>query len=265
MHTFDHTELCMGTVFRFAGNSALPPVETKQLIEQACAILHEADRIFSLYKPESPLSLLAAGKTNLAGCPPVVSEIWDACDQWEKTTNGFFSAMTPQNTFDPSGLVKTWAAQLAADVLLNAGVRDFTLNAGGDIFIADGVTDAVNWRIGISKTVSIASPEAGVLTVLDLKGTGFNSMATSGSAERGLHIWNPKAPGKESAQELLQVSVIAKDLVTADVWATAAFAEGIRAVSHLSEVPDIQALFIFADGQITGTPGVIELFAKPEL
>jgi thiamine biosynthesis lipoprotein len=154
---------------------------------------------------------------------------------------------------------------LAADVLLNAGVRDFTLNAGGDIFIADGVTDAVNWRIGISKTVSIASPEAGVLTVLDLKGTGFNSMATSGSAERGLHIWNPKAPGKKSAQELLQVSVIAKDLVTADVWATAAFAEGIRAVSHLTEVPDIQALFIFADGQITGTPGVIELFAKPEL
>ena len=191
----------MGTVFRFAGRTPLNEQDQADALTEACAFLHAADEMFSLYKPESPLSQLARGETSVAESPAIVDDIWAACEAWEQVTDGWFKAFTPQHTFDPSGLVKTWAAQNAANILLAAGISDFTLNAGGDVFIADEVTDDIDWRIGISKTVSIASPEAGVLTVLDLKGTGFNSMATSGSAERGLHIWNPKAPGKESAQE----------------------------------------------------------------
>ena len=37
--------------------------------------------------------------------------------------------------------------------------------------------------------------------------------------------------------------MIARDLVTADVWATAAFAEGERAIEHLNQVDDIGRLF----------------------
>ena len=97
--------------------------------------------------------------------------------------------------------------------------------------------------------ITIASPEAGVLTVLDLGGTRMRAVATSGSAERGNHIWNPKNP--DAAQtELVQVTVIADDLVRADVWATAAFAEGPRAVERLNREADLEALFVFADGQI---------------
>jgi thiamine biosynthesis lipoprotein len=87
-------------------------------------------------------------------------------------------------------------------------------------------------------------------------------MATSGSAERGSHIWNPKAGGRESAGEFIQVSVIAKDLVTADVWATAAFAEGERAIEHLNRVEDLEALFVYEDGRLAATNGFANLFAK---
>ena len=252
----------MGTAFRFAGRSPLSDAETQNVIAQACEILHEADRTFSLYKPESPLSQLARGETRVADCPPVVGEIWDACDEWEKRTDGWFSAMTPQNTFDPSGVVKTWAATRAAEYILQAGINDFTMNAGGDVWLSDDLSVDQDWRIGISKPISIASPDAGVLTVIDLKNTNFRAMATSGSAERGEHIWNPKAAGKEAPTDLVQVSVVAEDLVTADVWATAAFAAGQRGVALLNAAPGIEALFILANGDLAATDNFAQLFAK---
>ena len=259
---FEHIELAMGTGFSFHGRSSLSDSDTSIILNQACAILHEADLIFSLYKPESPLSRLARGETSVAECPPVVNEIWQACEAWEKTTDGWFSAFTAEHTFDPSGLVKTWAAKRAAEYVLEQGITDFTLNAGGDVMIADGVTEAIDWRMGISKPVSIAADDAGVLTVVDLHRTPFRAMATSGSAERGAHIWNPKAGGRQPAGDFIQVSVIARDLVTADVWATAAFAEGERAIEHLNRVDDIEALFVYADGQLAATNGFVNLFAK---
>jgi thiamine biosynthesis lipoprotein len=265
---FYHHETCMGTVFRFGGRTPLSPAETEAVVMQGCAVLHEYDRIFSLYKPESPLSQLARGEVALRDLAPIVSTIWDACETWEKTTDGWFSAFTPQHTFDPSGLVKTWAAKRAADHLIENGLTDFTVNAGGDVLIADGVTVADDWRVGIHKPVSIAAADAGSIAVLDLSGSPFRAVATSGSAERGSHIWNPKAPERAAADELVQVSVIARDLVSADVWATAAFAMGSRAIgllekfNQLNPGDSVQAMAISQDGSLEATEGFIDLFAK---
>ena len=259
---FDHIELAMGTGFSFRGISHLESALTNAAIEKACAIMHEADETFSLYKPASPLSRLAAGETSLDKLPAVVAEIWDECGRLEKLTGGWFCAFTPQHTFDPSGLVKSWAAKRAADSLVASGITDFTLNAGGDIYIADGATEDDSWRVGISKPVSIASEDSGALAVVDLRDTSYRGVATSGSAERGSHIWNPKNPEQDPAQTLQQITVIARDVVTADVWATAAFAEGIDSLRRLHAQPDIEALAVLADGQLAATPGFQALLAK---
>ncbi len=259
---FEHVEVCMGTTFKFSGRSELADSETQIVLAQACEILHETDRTFSLYKPESPLSRLARGETSVRELPPVVDEIWNECDAWQNATDGWFSAMTPQNTFDPSGVVKTWAAKRAAEYILQAGINDFTMNAGGDVWLSDGLTNDIELRIAISKPISIASPDHGILTVIDLQNTNYRAMATSGSAERGEHIWNPKAADKTAPTELLQVSVVSSDLVVADVWATAAFAEGVRAIDHLNKIDDIEALFILANGELAATDGFAALFAK---
>ena len=265
---FFHHESCMGTVFRFGGRTPFDPAKTEQLVMQACAILHEADRTFSLYKPESPLSRLARGEAAVCDLPPVVSDIWSSCEAWEATTDGWFSAFTPQHTFDPSGIVKTWAAAAAAEYLLTNGLTDITVNAGGDVWVSDDASADDDWRIGLHKPVSIAAPEAGVLAVIDLRETPYRAVATSGSAERGLHIWNPKAAERAAADELVQVSVVARDLVTADVWATAAFAMGNRAVSFLNRYnevnPDkaVQAITVAPNGELNATEGFSSLFAK---
>ena len=252
----------MGTAFRFQGESSLEVAATDHALEIACAILHEADAIFSTYKPESQISQLAAGRVSVAECSPVVSEIWDACESWNKVTDGWFNAFTAQNTFDPSGLVKTWAARRAAESLIEAGVIDFTLNAGGDILIADAASATRDWRVGLAKPVSIASSQAGAFAVLNLKGTEFRAVATSGSAERGNHIWNPKTPDSVPGGQLVQVTVVARDLVEADVWATAAFAEGLGCLARLDREPNIEALCVLADGQIAATPGLVALIAR---
>ena len=250
---FRHTEFCMGTVFRFVGRTDL---DTARAIDEAVAILHEADSIFSLYKPDSPLSKLARGETSVAECDPVVSQIWDLCEKWTDATEGWFTAFTQENTFDPSGVVKTWAANLAAEKLEQLGITDFAMNAGGDVRLSKEISPGFALRIGISTPVTIASPEAGVLTVVDLNESNYRAVATSGTAERGEHIWNPKTLAW--ANQLAQVTVVAEDLVSADVWATALFAAGDQALA-LAENHSIQALLVGLDGELTSTKSFTEL------
>ncbi|MEY2816137.1 MAG: hypothetical protein RJA78_713 [Actinomycetota bacterium] len=248
----------MGTVFRFVGRTELPKEKLGEVMRASVAELHKTDEIFSLYKPDSPLSKLSRGECSVADCPEVVSQIWDECESWSQVTDGWFSPFTPQNTFDPSGLVKTWAADRAAVVLESAGITDFAMNAGGDIRLSRNITPGFAMRIGISTPVTIASPEAGVLTVVDLNNTEFRAVATSGTAERGEHIWNPKH-GSEFANQLSQLTVVAKDIVTADVWATALFASGTSAISIADKYNEsnkenqIAVLVVELDGDLVAT------------
>lgn len=254
---FRHTEFCMGTVFRFVGRTDL---NTDQAIENAVAVLHQADEIFSLYKTDSPLSKLARGETSVAECPDVVSQVWDLCEKWNTNTDGWFNSFTLDHTFDPSGLVKTWAAEQAAKELEKVGITDFAMNAGGDIRLSKDIEPGIAMRIGISKPITIANPDAGVLTVVDLNGTEFRAVASSGTAERGEHIWNPKS--NSWANELAQVSVVAKDLVTADIWATAIFAAGDQGLAlaqkHCAEY-SFEALLVDNNSQLSSTKGFEKL------
>jgi thiamine biosynthesis lipoprotein len=152
--------------------------------------------------------------------------------------------------------VKTWAASLAAEKLEQNGITDFAMNAGGDIRLSKEITPGFAMRIGISTPVTIASEDAGVLTVVDLNESNYRAVATSGNAERGEHIWNPKTNGW--ADQLAQVTVVSEDLVSADVWATALFAAGDQGLA-LAEKHGLQALFVDLEGQLFSTKSFTEL------
>ena len=75
-------------------------------------------------------------------------------------------------------------------------------------------------------TVGIAHPHrAGVL--LDTLTLTAGAVATSGTAERGEHIWDPVH--RRPARGLAAATVAARDIVRADVLATAAVARGVGA------------------------------------
>ena len=68
-------------------------------------------------------------------------------------------------------------------------------------------------------------------------GDGRRAIATSGIAERGEHVWRrPVEPGDVP---FVQVSVIAEDIVTADVLATAILAGGTPTLDTVTDRFDV--------------------------
>lgn len=247
----------MGTVFVFQIRDQLPDAELQRQCEVALEVLIEADEVFSLYKPNSEISKLVRGELEWNRASAVQKSIRDQAEVWKERTSGFFDPRTGAS-YDPSGLVKGWAAQNAAQYLEANGIRDFTLNAGGDIYLSEGLTKSVLTKVGLSNLQPISSQHAGVNMVLELFGSGFRAVATSGISERGEHIWRAS-----EERQLQQVSVIGKDLVTADIWATALISGGQKAWNVMTtEAAEVIALGVFKDGSLISTPGFTNLLAS---
>jgi thiamine biosynthesis lipoprotein len=180
---------------------------------------------------------------------------------WKDKTAGFFDPVSPTGTYDPSGLVKTWAAKNAAMFLEANGYGDFTLNAGGDVYLGPRIATTLLNRVGLSNLKSVADKDASVNMVLDLTGSSFRAVATSGSTERGEHIWTK---GNLAKSKFLQATVIAKDLVTADIWATALISGGEQALDLFEarfNASDAVAVVTSRDGRIVTTRGFAQVLA----
>jgi thiamine biosynthesis lipoprotein len=254
---------CMGTVFTFKIADDLEKKRVEEDCQKAFDILNEADSQFSLYKPDSEISRLNRAEITWDEASSVQRDVRSMCEHWKSETSGFFDAVSSSGTYDPSGLVKTWATRNAALFLEANGYSDFTINAGGDIYLGPKVVTAPLTRVGLSNYVSISSPVASTNFVLELEGSGFFGVATSGSSERGEHIW-PTGSSKPENQ-FLQVSVAGTDLVTADIWATAIVAGGTDALHEFEKkVPSELGVALVTDqeGRISSTAGFAKLLGK---
>lgn len=93
----------------------------------------------------------------------------------------------------------------------------------------------------------------GLAAVVSASGVPELAVATSGTAERGTHIVDPRT-GRSAVTDLLAVTVVAPRLTWADCWATAAFAMGSReALEWLEALPDVEALLITAGDEVRCT------------
>lgn len=253
---------CMGTVFIFQVADDVDHKVISQDVEKACSVLVEADNRFSLYKPESEVSLLNSGKLDWDKASPVQKDIREKVLLWSRITAGYFDSVSSEGVYDPSGLVKTWAAANAGIYLEANGYRDFTINAGGDVYLGPEVKTQPLTRVGLANLKPISSKDAAVNMVLDLKGTDYRAVATSGTAERGDHIWRKTDSLQESP--VIQATVVAKDLVTADVWATALISGGAKALDRFESTlnPDeAVAVMTFDNGRITASAGFSKVLA----
>lgn len=235
----------MGTVFRFTF-AAQDRQRVSELLPLAHQLLIEADATFSTYKPESEVSRIRTGELTVAASSFDIKQIYGDCLSWQEKTDGGFNSFDPDGKWDPSGLVKGWAAQAACNFLIANGIHDFTLNAGGDVLLGPQVSYELG-RVGIARPTSIATTGLQAGWILDLCDTSFRAVATSGNAERGNHIW-----GSNSA--LVQVTVVGKDLISADVWATALFSKGPDLLATLTD-SGLEAMLLYADGTEQRTDG----------
>lgn len=246
----------MGTYFRFQINSKRSSSEIAKFLTEACKFLHDADQTFSLYKSESELSRIARREIAVKEASSSVKTIENECATWKSKTEGWFDAINPDGIFDPSGIVKTWAAKQACIYLEANGFNDFTLNAGGDVYLSSDLSVKGLYKVGLANLNTRSSKNAGANMIVNLEGTNFRAAATSGTIEKGDHIWTKQA--SSSPGTVLQVTVIGEDLVEADVWATAIFAGGLDALNVFTKSQEDReqtsvAVLTFSDGALLGT------------
>lgn len=183
------------------------------------------DATFSRWKPDSELSRLRRGERTVEQCCPEMGQVLALGERYRQETQGAFLTRLPDEDTgewlpDPTGLVKGWAIARAAAILAAAPAlagHAYCVNAGGDIAVG-GVDDSPGgdrpWRLGIENP-DVPGQIAQVVELRD------GALATSGCAARGAHLVDP-ATG-ERRYRRGSVSVIAPDIVDADVWATALF------------------------------------------
>jgi FAD:protein FMN transferase len=213
--------------------------------DEATHVLHEADRVFSTYKHDSPISRLRRGEMALGEAPPEVAEVLDLCRHAREVTGGWFDPWAMPGGVDPTGLVKGWAAGRALEVLAAAGTDGALVNAAGDLASRGGVGPGQSFRAGIADP---ASPGA-LAAVVALDG----ALATSGTYERGSHLLNPHTHVRESA--VASASVSGPDPGLADAFATALCVGGLDVLALLEHVEGYEALLIGFDGSRHTTPG----------
>ena len=207
------------------------------------AALRADDALFSPWRPGSEVSRIRRGELRPEDASERVREVARLCVEAERRTGGAFSAWRPD--FDPTGLVKGWAVELAFETLLarlaGLGPHDALVSAGGDVAVACARTDTPDWRIGVED----ARDRSRILLTVPLR---RGAVATSGTAARGRHIVDP-ATGVP-ATELLSATVIGASLTWADVHATAAFVRGRAAT-----VPADHAMVLLAPEGVVGVAG----------
>jgi thiamine biosynthesis lipoprotein len=246
-----HAEEVMGTVFSFDVRGGEPPAVRAALAE-AVAGLHRVDALFSTYREDSEVSRLARGELTVAQCAPEMAEVLDLAAEAERMSEGWFSTRY-QGSLDPTGIVKGWSAERAARLLARVpGVRGVSVNGGGDVQMLGTPEPQRPWRVGVSDPLR----PGGLAAVISSVGVAELSVATSGTAERGAHIVDPRT-GRSAVTDLVSVTVVGPRLTWADCWATAAFAMGSRAgLAWLESLPGVEALLITAGDEVRCTGGL---------
>jgi thiamine biosynthesis lipoprotein len=241
-------EVVMGTVVSFSIYAPDVPSEKIWIaVAQARALLHEADAVFSLWKPNSPVNQLRRGDIGLDQCPPAVGEVLLLCALAREQSAGWFDPWALPGGVDPTGVVKGWAAARALEVLRRSGVPAALVSAGGDVASLGHPEDDSTraWRIGITDPWN----RAALAGVVELRGSG--AVCTSGTYERGDHLVDPSTG--QPATRTISASVTGPDLALADALATALAVGGDEALPAIERLDSYEGWFLRPDGSAAAT------------
>jgi thiamine biosynthesis lipoprotein len=154
---------------------------------------------------------------------------------------------------DFSAIAKGQGADVIADFLTKRGIENYLIEIGGEL-VARGVNEKGElWKVGINRPDEAASA-SDLYSIIALENRG---MATSGNYRNFYvkdqvkisHTINP-ATGYPVNHNLLSATVLAKDCMTADAYATALMVMGVdRAIQLDSALSEIEVFLIYGDGK----------------
>ena len=218
-------------------------------VEPLFAELRRVDEVLSPYRGDSDLSRWDRGELTLADADPMVAEVVTLCEEARERTQGWFDPRglpdpyDGHRRYDPSGLVKGWAAERASRHLDSLADIGWCLNAGGDVLVHSPV-EHPPWRVGIEHP----GDPTRIMQAVERRA---GAVATSGCTHRGNHIIDPYAHRPAGATQA--VTVTGPSLLWADVYATAVAARGRAGLPWLERIPGYEALMVTSSGLLQTT------------
>ncbi len=242
----------MGTVVSFtvdtrdAAGRPLRAGAVAEMIAEACAILHRDDATFSTFDEASTISRIRRGEVAFEDGGADVAEVLGLCAEARLASGGWFDAWSMPGGFDPTGLVKGWAAERALAAIERGGARAALVNSGGDLAGYGEHRPGEPWRIGIRHPWR---PGA-LACVVEMRS---RAVATSARYERGNHLLVPFTGAP--ARGVASASVTGPSLAMADALATALGAGGEEVLARIEGLPAYEAYLVLDDGQELASPG----------
>lgn len=219
--------------------------ETAALLDYAETCYRESDGLFDITS-----GVLRRAWTFENACAPEPEAIAALLDRvgWGKVVwkRPLLSFGRPGMEIDFGGIGKEYAADRAAALCLDAGIRSGLINLGGDVRVIGPLPDGGPWRIGIRDPERPETLLGGVLM------TG-GALATSGDYARFVridgrrygHILDPRTGWPVLG--LVSVSVIAASCLVAGSLSTIAMLKGRAGIEWLRSL-DVPHLWIDAEG-----------------
>ena len=167
-------------------------------------------------------------------------------------SDGMIEKKDSRVQINTSAISKGYSCDLVARFFDRLGIENYMVEIGGEI-VAKGVNDkGVCWRIGVDKPINDATGMMHELqTIIALCD---KSLATSGNYrnyyikddKKYAHTIDPQT-GYPSEQDLLAVTIIADDCMTADAYATAFMAMGTEKSREVAKkIPNLHYYFFYA-------------------
>ena len=184
-----------------------------------------------------------------------ISELMKSVNFNKVSRSGSLLQKENKNTYlDFNAIAKGYAVDVIAEFLEKKIINDYLVEIGGEIRAKGfNLEKEKPWKIGVENPNFDGTQS--ILKAISLKD---EAMATSGTyrkfkvdslGNRYAHIINTKT-GYPSKTNILSVSVIASDCMTADAYATAFKAMGIENIMvFLKEHPELKVFLIFENDE----------------
>jgi thiamine biosynthesis lipoprotein len=154
------------------------------------------------------------------------------------------------------GIGKGYAVDRAVAILRAAGLHDFMVQSGGDLYVA-GTDHGAPWHLGIQDP---RGPADAVFATLDVSDATFS---TSGDYERFFekdgvryhHILDLTTG--QPARGCRSVTVVARQATVADGLSTGIFVLGPeKGMALVERLPDVEAVIVAADNRVLISSGL---------
>lgn len=229
--------------------AALGPRAVDDAIAAARAELDLLERRFSHYRVDSEINRWIAGHDVAPEAVRDIERVLRQCEQLRVDSDGVFQARDPRtDRLDTAGYVKGYAIGRAAQVLRERGLESFALGVGGDACFAGRPAPDRSWQ------VAVQDPDrrfgvAAMIPVID------GAVATSGTAERGEHIWGI-APQRGPVASF---TVTGPDIALADAYATIGFAMGEPGMSWVASHVGYRSVVVRTDGSVVSDAALVSV------